>query len=386
MTREFQYCLPCLGYTLTNFDTINSALGLDTISSDTIAPLSEFACIPVVQREVAFEQPEPLLKLYLSRNKLTTVPGAVFGLDHLSVLSVRGNKLAELPPAMMKLHNLEELNVSQNFLQFLPAEVLSLASPPSKLRKLHIHPNPFFQPMEPELSVPVEDSASDGDSNHAVKYVRHDDIAAEDLLKERLMSRYSSYDGYTARLIARSPVQYMDVTGTSYSRFQIPGPEFASSRIETEAIDSPPCPPELRYSHLSVSRRGSRVRSLMELSILAAYKTSQLSVITRYLDDDTPRYVQDAFWRAIKHKEEGGRCCTMCGRLMVLARTSWLEWWEIGKVSLDGEAFRLEPLSDKEDEKTVPFLRQGCSWKCIPRPVQKRDWLVGQDCTVDKSM
>ena len=62
---------------------------------------------------------------------------------------------------------------------------------------------------------------------------------------------------------------------------------------------------------------------------------------------------------------------------MVMPRTAWIEWWDIGKVSWDGDEFRLEPHSKNEEERAVPFLRQGCSWKCTPRKMEARDWLIG---------
>ncbi|KAJ4138958.1 hypothetical protein NW765_002854 [Fusarium oxysporum] len=73
------------------------SLGLEDVSNDTISPLSQFTCIPVVTKDVAFEQKDPEIKIYMAQNRLTRVPGAIFDLTYLTTLSLRHNKLTELP-------------------------------------------------------------------------------------------------------------------------------------------------------------------------------------------------------------------------------------------------------------------------------------------------
>ncbi|PSR85758.1 hypothetical protein BD289DRAFT_368089, partial [Coniella lustricola] len=90
-----------------------SGLALEEISNDTIALLSEFELIPIVARNVPFSRPEPKLKLFLSGNRLTRLPSALFDIDCLTVLSLRGNPLKEIPPAIFKLKKLHELTLSQ---------------------------------------------------------------------------------------------------------------------------------------------------------------------------------------------------------------------------------------------------------------------------------
>ncbi|KAI9669542.1 MAG: hypothetical protein M1817_004661 [Caeruleum heppii] len=90
----------------------------------------------------------PCLSLFLSRNLLQTVPGEVFHLEHLTVLSLRNNGLTELPSAIRRLVNLVELNVGGNQLQWLPYDLLGLLGPQKKLKTLSVFPNPFFNPAE----------------------------------------------------------------------------------------------------------------------------------------------------------------------------------------------------------------------------------------------
>lgn len=91
------------------------------------------------------------LNLYLSQNRLSagSLPPALFSLDNLTVLTLRGNRLAELPPGIGRLHALVELNVASNGLEWLPAELGNLP----RLRVLALHPNHFIAPpAEPTTS------------------------------------------------------------------------------------------------------------------------------------------------------------------------------------------------------------------------------------------
>ncbi|CAG8604986.1 2120_t:CDS:2 [Ambispora gerdemannii] len=82
------------------------------------------------------------LKLFLAANKLCKLPGWLWDMNNLKVLSLRNNKLRELPPEIGLLSNLVELSVGNNLLKYLPSEILR--SP--KLDILNIDPNPFLSP------------------------------------------------------------------------------------------------------------------------------------------------------------------------------------------------------------------------------------------------
>ncbi|ATY58741.1 Leucine Rich Repeat domain [Cordyceps militaris] len=122
------------------------SLGLEDLSNETITPLAQLSCIPQVDRDVAFEQKDPELKIYLARNRLRRLPGNLFDLTFLTVLSLRDNKLSEIPVSIAKLTNLRELNLAQNKLRSLPPQLLDLIGPAGRLKKLMLFPNPFAQP------------------------------------------------------------------------------------------------------------------------------------------------------------------------------------------------------------------------------------------------
>lgn len=78
------------------------------------------------------------IQLYLTNNRLSKLPSALFEVGNLRVLSLRNNRLASLPPAIGDLHNLRELNVAGNELRFLPAEIQKLT-----LEQFSYWPNKF---------------------------------------------------------------------------------------------------------------------------------------------------------------------------------------------------------------------------------------------------
>ena len=78
----------------------------------------------------------PALRLYLSNNLLEEVPGEVFHLKNLQVLSLRSNNLTEILPSIGELSNLKELNLGSNQFNWLPWELLGLL--PANLRQCMI--------------------------------------------------------------------------------------------------------------------------------------------------------------------------------------------------------------------------------------------------------
>ncbi len=141
----------------------SSGRELVSLGNATIEPLSGFSCIPVVTKGVAFEQKEPSLKIYLGNNRLQRLPSAIFTIEHITLLSLRGNRLTEIPPAIGKMKNLEVLNISQNALTSLPYELMELFLTSLCLTDVLLHPNPFFKPKRDSLPV-RPDLASDDDT------------------------------------------------------------------------------------------------------------------------------------------------------------------------------------------------------------------------------
>ncbi|KAG7147269.1 hypothetical protein HYQ46_003902 [Verticillium longisporum] len=169
-----------------------SMMGLESLSNATIAPLAELVPIPLVAEDVPFEQKDPSLKLFLFGNPLFLVPGAVFDLQHLTVLSLRGCGLRELPAAVAKLSQLETLNLAQNSLRHLPAELLDLLAAPGKLKNMQLQGNDFYRPRGLPQDIP--DGAS----------IRHPAYEPDNEAK-------NEFEKQEDRLITRLPAQFEGV-------------------------------------------------------------------------------------------------------------------------------------------------------------------------------
>ncbi|KAK2591930.1 hypothetical protein QQS21_010372 [Conoideocrella luteorostrata] len=314
--------------------------GLEELSNETLSPLSSFSCVPVVAKDVAFEQKQPELKIILAMNRLRLVPGALFDLEHLTILSVRGNKLTEIPPAIAKLSNLRELNVSQNRLRSLPAELLELFQ--KDLRNLTLHPNPFF-----ETATPIEFPSID------------------DALSEHIVGRL------VARCVGRSPLQISDSAGRVLSTFKFPTYDQSNKVSVTplpskEADDSESIGPE--------PLRPSRVPSLVEVALRSCYSTTELPELPHYIPDGLS-HLRELLERAVQQKDTGGISCTHCHRLIIIPALEWVEWHAINTCESARGTVYLRPLSSLDNERVVPFLRRGCSWNCGPlvaRPLAPR--------------
>jgi hypothetical protein len=334
------------------------AMGLEDVSNDTISPLSQFACIPIVTKDVAFEQKDPELKIYMAQNRLARVPGAIFDLTYLTILSLRHNKLTELPPAIAKLRHLKELNVSQNRLRHLPVELLDLFAPDSKLDTLVVHPNPFWQPEQ---------------------NLEQTEDQPDNMLFSSTESEPWSTPHLVSRALGRTPLQLSDTTGRIFSSFKFP----TDHRKLILPVDDgePEFSPSSSVSSMTESQRlegASHVPSLLETALRACYSSTQLSEMPYYIPEGL-NHLRKLLERAQRQKEAGGLTCSRCRKLMVIPTTEWVEWREVRTCKEifkqeNSSAVRVTPLSMAEGEKTVPFIHRGCSWRCGPGEIDKDSW------------
>ncbi|KAG5656570.1 hypothetical protein KAF25_000157 [Fusarium avenaceum] len=333
------------------------SMGLEDVSNDTISPLSQFACIPIVTKDVAFEQKDPELKIYMAQNRLARVPGAIFDLTYLTILSLRHNKLTELPPAIAKLRHLKELNVSQNRLKHLPVELLDLFVSDSKLDTLVVHPNPFWQP----------------DQN-----LEQTEDQPDNMLFSYTESEPSSTPHLVSRGLGRTPLQLSDTTGRIFSSFKFP----TDHRKLILPVDDgePEFSPSSSVSSMTESQRlegASRVPSLLETALRACYSSTQLSEMPYYIPEGL-NHLRKLLEKAQRQKEAGGLTCSRCRKLMVIPTAEWVEWREVRTCKEikqeNSSVVRMTPLSMAEGEKTVPFIHRGCSWRCGPGEIDKDNW------------
>lgn len=271
-----------------------------------------------------FESLLPDLEIYLANNSLSQLPGQLFQLQHLTVLSLRGNNLRELPSAISNLDQLRELNVANNNLRWLPFELRELFG--KKLKSLRLHPNPFIRPVpKPKfLEIPTSPYASTS-------------------------TAFFNIDGTLARGSSPTPT----TTATFW--------------------------PELRH-RLPVNHNfwnhPQKTPSLFELSLRSCYKSPQLSQLPFLLPSDAPESLSSALQHTWHLKQQGGQQCTTCKASYIIPRTEWIEWWH----SVAWTTYRpwrnpskpvYAPLDRYEAlvASAVPFLKRGCSWACAPWPV-----------------
>lgn len=378
-------------------------LGLESASDATIKPLEELSCIPIVAENVPFEHRDPSLKLYLSGNPLARLPGAIFDLQHLTYLSLRGCRLKELPPAIGRLQQLETLNLAQNCLKYLPAELVDLLAAPSNLRGLLLQGNNFYQASRlPEQVTRAERDGNatepEADENMETgppqaRILRLESCDGSSTNEKRLRANLPApLEGHVARYLARSPIQYSDTSGFTYSAFDMDKLHDRAVPAELEefssASESPSGTPpsSAPYASKSVGRHvsesdASGVPSLLELAARSCYRSPDLEDLASYLPESLA-HVRNLLERAVEQRRQGGCTCSKCGKTMVMPATRWLEWWQVARVrrclATDGTVglTSFAPWSDNQEEQAVPFLRVGCSWKCLPEPMELGWWAV----------
>ncbi|KAF2092827.1 hypothetical protein NA57DRAFT_81975 [Rhizodiscina lignyota] len=373
-----------------------SGLNLTEVSDSTISPLHSMVRYAQHLDDQSDSPREyftflPTIQLFLSSNRLRRLPNELFNLDNITVLSLRNNKLTEIPSCIRNLRNLVELNVSGNKLRHLPYELLSIPDGDTRLSRLTILPNPFAQiiPTADAAKLPIidihqfigieaikEDStmstanwplrgqtsrlagwvtilgeqmrgrwkwskrsyhqSMDGDSNeHLLRLSPKEDyMIRRQLLKARPM------------LIASSPVAYLNLFG-SPNQLGARAPSAMTDEELQGFFDDPSTSP---------AQDGPKAHSLVELALKECSASDSLSQLHTLLPEDSPRHVVDALDNAQQVKQTGGKRCSVCGRSYVIPRTEWIEYWHY----VPGE------MKCSFSELFVPFLRKGCSWKCVP--------------------
>ncbi|KAH8880127.1 hypothetical protein GQ53DRAFT_546863 [Thozetella sp. PMI_491] len=336
-----------------------SGYGLDRLPNDLVEPLTRFALIPHVTEDVPFEQRDPEIKLYAGKNSIPRVPATMFNIEHLAVLSLRENCLTELPPSICKLTNLQALNVAQNNLQYLPGELLELLRPGSKLNDLVVHPNPFLQPDSLSYQ-------SWGSSDYELLTFGVSDGKVE-----------GDWSGYSTSLRGRSPVQYTDSTGLLCSGFKIAPLAPNTNRIPYEDFWVLDKPTARSRPHLAVEsdNEPGRVPTLFELALRAATRAPHIEEIVEEIEGEVADHIPPAVKRATYVHETGGQACCICKRQVMIPQTEWLEWREVFRTSTTNRngfhATRVSQMVRTGDDIWVPFVRRGCSWRCVPKTVQQ---------------
>ncbi|KAK4117713.1 hypothetical protein N656DRAFT_794152 [Canariomyces notabilis] len=340
-----------------------SGLQLEKISDGLIEPISNICPIPNVAKDVAFEQRDPQIKIFLSNNRLRTLPLALLNIEHLTVLSLRANQLTKLPPGIAKLRNLRTLNIAQNALRFLPAELLGLLQKGSKLTEMQFQPNPFWVPG------PAPPQNIGGEEYLKRTFGPQPDVGFE-----------ASWAGLTTKLHSRTPVQFTDDTCELRSSFVLPVQTRSfRAAIELEPFQELATPTGFKTHASAETNRAVRPRgakSLLELTLRACAASGQAEEIASWLREESwPAHLATFVEKANEFHQSGGGRCSVCGRDMVVPMTSWIEFRQIGRTTVTkngdgGEVCRFMGLVG-ESEGPVPFMRSLLPKALIEHPANK---------------
>ncbi len=312
-------------------DHATSALDLEEISSATIRPLRYLTKYPRVDQHPPSQESygtlTPSLELYLSCNALHTLPGELFNLTNLTVLSLRNNKLTQLPEAIGKLINLVELNVGANKLRWLPWDILELVN--QRLKILRVDPNPLFRIPPLYQNIHLDHAASPSTMRHDSTRVHY--------VKTRLGSTAATFMNIDGSHIRDTPPAPSTQTDSSHLV------------LSTQSDHSPD----------TLHGPANPVPSLLELALRECSHSPYLAQLPELLPADSPESVSRLLYHAHSIKEGGGRLCSVCGREYIVARTEWVEWWDFL------EAYE-DPWTSTSSRYGVPLLRRACSWQCVP--------------------
>jgi hypothetical protein len=388
------------------------------LSNAVIEPLSEFFCVPVIDSpHVAFERNDPSLKVWLGVNPLIRVPGALFNLEFLTALSLRSSQITEIAPALGNLRNLEELNIASNRLRYLPGELLDLLAYPSKLWNLNIEPNPFYRPAIEVDSLPQWDSTSLDENSENIAWLLESTVSSNrgpiriwvdkrdgSRVDGNILTPYFQLQMSNAKchwhgkILARSPIQYMDSHGVTISKFRLPEPTSDISHqgpIDTEDLASSPSLPQ----SLSRSSARSRVLSLTELALQSCSRAPQSPPLASYFPPDTSPHLTDPLERITMQGEanagSGDIPCSTCRRRVIVPIARWIEWWHYYKYEendvvpwtpeeldtwnldfneMNAKTPSLRNFLDGNTEATkvvpVPFMKRACSLACLPKAME----------------
>ena len=378
--------------------TFASGLDLKELSDATIEPLSTFSHIPTVTRGVPFEQKTPSLRLFLSNNPLTRVPGAIFNVEFLAELSLRNTHITNLPPAIGKLQHLKKLNIAQTRVRYLPGELLDLMKYGGKLEELQMQPNTFYQPSRMELitNPKLNESQQKGTQNEAetlsgdavvpepaeVLTAMLDCATVNDIKAGKFDGNWHSPRWYVA-LLARSSIQFNDSRGVITSTFRLPerfsendAAELSEIKVTNEPLMSDPA--------TALSNSSSRVPSLFELALQTCSRTTALPKLKSYLPPDVPQHMPVILDRIVEQSKENGNTgtlpCSTCGRQVIVPMAQWLEWWYPRCVSMTvdpGSEMIWLRVPVRDIDTAIPFLKRACSSKCLPKPAAFRSQLEG---------
>ncbi|KAI9805347.1 MAG: hypothetical protein M1833_005800 [Piccolia ochrophora] len=326
-------------------------LGIRSLPSSLVAPLRYLTKHPqldaVPPSQEAYSPLVPSVKLFLSRNQLRHVPSAIFNLDNLTVLSLRNNNLLELPWAIGRMLNLIELNVGGNKLRCLPWEILNLLNT-GRLNVLSTHPNPFFEPYL--VSAQGKETKEFERGAALLASVSEPPQSQRDIIKQQTPSVPSNTE-----YLAGSMVTFFNPDGSHHRASPIFNASHQQDTVERLRV----APHDYRPIAPSTI---NTTPSLIELALQSCTRATRLPDLSEYVPQDRSSSLFRLTHELDASREYGPRSCAICDRDYVLARTEWVEWRDcLPFGNMEQSLMQLA-----HGKYRVPFLRRGCSWRCVP--------------------
>lgn len=296
------------------------------------------------------------IKLLLSNNALTRLPGTLFSVENLTTLSLRGNDLTELPPALGRCRNLKELNIAYNKLTHLPFEVIEMIPNTT----IYLYGNKLYE---------VERRSEE---EWAKQW--HARFSGEEVGKS---------DPARVWYLGRGPVQLTDTGGRICSSYTLPASGGAGNRMQTTSEQIPPSTTRHRGQHQQSTKSSpalaTRVPSLAEICARSMVVASQSEPYVDVPAGDALDLVSRTCSAVSQSLYQGGQWCAICKTPFVTARAQWIEFY----IRLDfseSSAGVVVPRSlsnwQTVGEYLLPSLRKGCSWKCVPYGREPEPWSI----------
>ena len=357
-------------------------LNLSELSDGTLKPLHQFirhthTDLTQPPSEDEFTPLTPSIQLFLSGNKLISLPSELFRLTNITVLSLRNNSLSEIPPSIGQLPNLRELNIAQNNIKWLPWEMLDLLHCRGNHRQITIRPNPLISPVDgsdgyPPLPRPKvspseynEHLSRWGETSGAffskMKQwyskegepwtMRHELELRLKLgrLKRTMYLQEASRAGTELKLcreqlvyLASSTVRFFDANGAPW-RAGTPTTLLSDEQRFHAVVDPLAGSPNISDT--------TSCPSMFEMALRKIQASFNLSDFP----DDLPSAITAGLQQAAEGAEYGNQKCSVCGNSFIVPRAEWIESW-----------FNGFPSQECLTQETVlPFLRKVCSWRCV---------------------
>jgi len=343
-------------YELDHLDLEDSELHhIELLNQVIVPPLDAGLEVPT---EGQYRSMIPELHVSLASNHLLNLSTALFNVDNLTSLTLRGNYIEEVPPMIVKLQFLRALDLTNNAIKWLPCEMITMMAPSGRLARLTLHGNPLLQ-EKPAAPAFLQEPGTHGQDYRGPgllgSYWRAITCTNYDSLHDHHL--HSPRDSkWQLMLKSRTPPSYYDSDGNLLKGSpSISAPEdFLTMVLPGVSLHDVPA------QWFRPSLPASNVLSLFAMSLIKSlsYEDSDPKRIRALLSNvGIPPSVDKHLQVAERNRitlHQVLRSCHRCGKDYYIPRAEWIEMWIVDQWSA----------TDK-----LPFKVSMCSWACVPESI-----------------